>query len=79
MIILLGGGIETKSITEICGEYGTGKTQLCHTACVMVQQDYSNGGLKGNALYIDTENTFRPERIESISKSKEIRSIKSLG
>ena len=31
---LLGGGIETKSITEICGEYGTGKTQLCHTACV---------------------------------------------
>ena len=36
----------------------------------MVQQDYSKGGLKGNALYIDTENTFRPERIESISKSK---------
>ncbi|HEY0580470.1 MAG TPA: ATPase domain-containing protein, partial [Candidatus Nitrosocosmicus sp.] len=61
---LLGGGIETKSITEVCGEYGTGKTQLCHTACVTVQQDYSKGGLKGNALYIDTENTFRPERIE---------------
>lgn len=75
---LLGGGIETKSITEICGEYGTGKTQLCHTACVMVQQDYSKGGLKGNALYIDTENTFRPERIESISKSKRLDPLKVL-
>lgn len=75
---LLGGGIETKSITEICGEYGTGKTQLCHTACVMVQEDYSNGGLKGNALYIDTENTFRPERIESISKFKRLDPFKVL-
>jgi DNA repair protein RadA len=75
---LLGGGIETKSITEVCGEYGTGKTQLCHTACVMVQQDYSHGGLKGNALYVDTENTFRPERIESISMHRNLNSLKIL-
>jgi DNA repair protein RadA len=75
---LLGGGIETKSITEVCGEYGTGKTQLCHTACVTVQQDYSKGGLKGNALYIDTENTFRPERIESISRLRNLGSLKTL-
>jgi DNA repair protein RadA len=75
---LLGGGIETKSITEVCGEYGTGKTQLCHTACVTVQQDYSNGGLKGNALYVDTENTFRPERIETISKLRKLDSFKIL-
>ena len=75
---LLRGGIETKSITEVCGEYGTGKTQLCHTACVTVQQDYSHGGLKGNALYIDTENTFRPERIESISRCKNLESFKIL-
>ncbi len=75
---LLGGGIETKSITEVCGEYGTGKTQLCHTACITVQQDYSNGGLKGSALYVDTENTFRPERIESISKLKKLDSLKIL-
>jgi len=75
---LLGGGIETKSITELCGEYGTGKTQLCHTACVTVQQNYSNGGLKGNALYIDTENTFRPERIESISRMRKLDPIKTL-
>jgi DNA repair protein RadA len=75
---LLGGGIETKSITEVCGEYGTGKTQLCHTASIMVQQDYSCGGLKGNALYIDTENTFRPERIESISKCRNLDPLKIL-
>jgi DNA repair protein RadA len=75
---LLGGGIETKSITEVCGEYGTGKTQLCHTACVTVQQDYSNGGLEGNALYIDTENTFRPERIESISRLRNRDPLKTL-
>jgi DNA repair protein RadA len=75
---LLGGGIETKSITEVCGEYGTGKTQLCHTACVTVQQDYSNGGLRGNALYIDTENTFRPERIESISRLRNLDPLKTL-
>lgn len=75
---LLGGGLETKSITEVCGEYGTGKTQLCHTACVIVQQDYSNGGLRGSALYVDTENTFRPERIESISRMKNLDSLQIL-
>ncbi len=67
---LLGGGIETNAITEVYGEFGTGKTQLCHTACVMVQLSYSQGGLDGGALYIDTENTFRPERIETISKAR---------
>lgn len=75
---LLGGGIETKAITEIYGEFGTGKTQLCHTACVTVQQDYSEGGLKGGALYIDTENTFRPERIETIAKMRNMDPIKVL-
>lgn len=75
---LLGGDIETKSITEVCGEFGTGKTQLCYTASIMVQQDYSNGGLKGNALYIDTENTFRPERVESISRFRNLNPIKVL-
>ena len=34
---LLGGGIETKAVTEVYGEFGTGKTQLCHTLCLMVQ------------------------------------------
>lgn len=75
---LLGGGIETNAITEFYGEYGTGKTQLCHTICVIVQQNYSSGGLGAGALYIDTENTFRPERIESIAISRGLDPIKIL-
>lgn len=67
---LLGGGIEANAITEVYGEFGTGKTQLCHTVCVMVQLDKRFGGLNGSALYIDTENTFRPERIAAISSAR---------
>ncbi len=67
---LLGGGVETKAVTEVYGEFGTGKTQLCHTLCAMVQQEKSAGGLAGRAVYIDTENTFRPERIASISQAR---------
>jgi DNA repair protein RadA len=69
---LFGGGIETKAITEIYGEYGTGKTQLCHTLCIIVNLDKSHGGLNAGALYIDTENTFRPERIVSIAKARNL-------
>jgi len=75
---LLGGGLETKAVTEVYGEFGTGKTQLCHTLCVMVQQDTLAGGLDAKALYIDTENTFRPERIVSISATRGIDPRKSL-
>lgn len=75
---LLGGGIETKAVTEVYGEFGTGKTQLCHTLCVLVQQDKSAGGLAANALYIDTENTFRPERIVSIAQARGFDPHKSL-
>jgi len=69
---LFGGGIETRAITEIYGEYGTGKTQLCHTLCVIVSLDKPQGGLKAGALYIDTENTFRPERIVSIARARDL-------
>ena len=69
---LLGGGIETGAITEIYGEFGSGKTQICHTTAVLVQQKKEKGGLEGGIIYIDTENTFRPERIVSISKSRNI-------
>jgi DNA repair protein RadA len=75
---LLGGGLETKALTEVYGEFGTGKTQLCHTLCVMVQQELQAGGLAGKALYIDTESTFRPERIVSISKARGFDSQKML-
>lgn len=67
---LLGGGIETRAVTEVYGEFGTGKTQLCHTLCLMVQQDRTAGGLYAKAIYIDTENTFRPERIASIARAR---------
>lgn len=64
---LLGGGVETQSITEFYGEFGTGKSQICQQLCVTVQLPYEQGGLEGGALYIDTENTFRPERILQIA------------
>ncbi len=60
---LLGGGIETQTITEFYGQYGSGKSQVCHQLCVNVQLPPERGGLNGAALYLDTENTFRTERI----------------
>lgn len=65
---VLGGGVETGSITELFGEFRTGKTQICHTLCVTCQLSKKEGGGMGKALYIDTEGTFRPERIEQIAK-----------
>jgi DNA repair protein RadA len=65
---LLGGGLETQTITEFYGEYGSGKSQIAHQACVDVQLPSEKGGLEGGALYIDTENTFRPERIIQMAK-----------
>ena len=69
---LLGGGIETQAVTEFYGEFGSGKTQICHTACIMVQQPKDKGGLDAGAIYVDTENTFRPERIVSIAKARDL-------
>ena len=65
---LLGGGMETGSLTELFGEFRTGKTQLCHTLCVTCQLPISSGGGQGRALYIDTEGTFRPERLVQIAE-----------
>jgi RecA/RadA recombinase len=55
---LLGGGIETMSITEAFGEFRTGKTQLCHTLCVTAQLPREKGGGAGKVAYIDTEGTL---------------------
>ncbi len=60
---LLGGGLETQIITEFYGEYGVGKSILSHQLCVNVQLPPERGGLAGNALFLDTEQTFRPEWI----------------
>ncbi len=60
---LLAGGVETSSLTEISGEFRTGKTQICFQLCVMTAMDKKYGGLGSSAIYIDTEGTFRPERV----------------
>lgn len=65
---LLGGGIETGSITELFGEFRTGKSQLCHTLAVTCQIPLDIGGGEGKCLYIDTEGTFRPVRLVSIAQ-----------
>jgi DNA repair protein RAD51 len=89
---LLEGGIETGSLTEVFGEFRTGKTQLCHTLCVTCQMPISEGGAEGKvrnvlwccltaflslrlmcrrsvqAIYIDTEGTFRPNRLQAIAE-----------
>lgn len=65
---LLHGGIESGSITEIFGEFRTGKTQICHTIAVTCQLPVENGGGGGKCLYIDTEGTFRTERFIPIAE-----------
>ena len=55
------------SITEAFGEFRCGKTQLSHTLCVTSQLPESDGGANGKAAYIDTEGTFRPERLKAIA------------
>ncbi|KAL6774488.1 RAD51 [Auxenochlorella protothecoides x Auxenochlorella symbiontica] len=65
---IMGGGLETGSITELYGEFRCGKTQLCHTLCVTCQLPVDMGGGEGKALYIDTEGTFRPQRLVQIAE-----------
>jgi DNA repair protein RadA len=60
---LLAGGLESGAITECFGQYGSSKTQVAHQLCVNLQK-YFPGAV---AVYIDTENTFRPERIKDMA------------
>ena len=69
---MMGGGVETKSISEFYGEFGSGKSQISHQMAVNVQLPEKLGGLHGSCVYIDTENTFRPERIEQMVNGLEI-------
>ncbi|MEM4852647.1 MAG: AAA family ATPase [Thermofilum sp.] len=75
---LLEGGVEVGSLTEFIGEFGAGKTQLCHQLAVMVQLPREKGGLSARALYIDTEGTFRPERIIQIARYRNLDPEKTL-
>ena len=69
---LLAGGIETGAVIEFFGEYRTGKTQIMHQLCVNVQLPEERGGVEGAALYIDTEGTFRPERIIQMAEALDL-------
>ncbi|KZM22112.1 carboxymethylenebutenolidase [Ascochyta rabiei] len=65
---VLGGGFQTMSISEVFGEFRCGKTQLSHTMSVIAQLPKDMGGAEGKVAYIDTEGTFRPERIAQIAE-----------
>ncbi len=65
---LIGGGIETQSITEVYGKMASGKSQWCFQTAVTVQLPKEQGGLNGGCLYIDSENSFRPERVIQVAK-----------
>ncbi|MBS7653466.1 MAG: DNA repair and recombination protein RadA [Candidatus Bathyarchaeia archaeon] len=66
---ILGGGIETQALTELIGEYGSGKTQICMMLSITAQLPYDKGGLEGRVAFIDTEGTFMPERVYQIASS----------
>lgn len=67
---ILGGGVETGVITELIGEFGSGKTQICYTLSVLAQRPVEEGGLGGRICVIDTEGTFLPERIVQIAEAR---------
>ena len=64
---ILGGGIETQALTELIGEFGSGKTQICLMVSVTAQLPTDQGGFGGNVAFIDTEGTFMPERVYQIA------------
>ncbi|MEM4248410.1 MAG: DNA repair and recombination protein RadA, partial [Candidatus Nanoarchaeia archaeon] len=71
---LLGGGIETQAITEAFGEFGSGKSQIGFQIAVNAQLPVEQGGLCGEVVFIDTEGTFRPERIKQLADAKGLNS-----
>lgn len=64
---LIGGGVETGAITESYGRFASGKSQIGFQLTVNVQLPREKGGLAGRVLFLDTEGTFRPERIAAIA------------
>ena len=72
---LMGGGLETMSIIEFYGEFGSGKSQIAHQMAVNAQLPEDVGGLNGSVIYIDTENTFRPERIRQMIEGLDLEDV----
>src|SRR5712691_11815787 len=69
---LLGGGLETQAITECYGEFSAGKSQLAHQLAVNVTRPEDDGGLNGDVVWSDTEQTFRPERIRQMADALDL-------
>ncbi len=69
---LLGGGFESQAITELFGEFGSGKTQVALQLSVTAQLPEEEGGLDGHTVFIDTENTFRPERVIQMAEAMDV-------
>jgi DNA repair protein RadA len=67
---LLGGGLETQSITEAAAEFGSGKTQIGLQLCVNATLPKERGGLDAHVVFIDSENTFRPERVAQMATAQ---------
>lgn len=72
------GGIETQAVTEFYGEFGSGKSQICHTLCITAGQPVESGGLDSGVIYVDTEGTFRPERLEQIARERGVDPLHAL-
>src|ERR687891_2652115 len=66
--LFLEGGIETQALTEIAGEFGSGKSQLCYTLCVTANRVFPDNGI----IFVDTENTFRAQRVHQIAESRRL-------
>lgn len=69
---LVGGGFESQALIELFGEFGTGKTQIAHQLAVTAQLPAERGGMDGDVIYIDTENTFRPNRIVQMANGYDL-------
>jgi len=65
---LMGGGLESQSIVEFFGEFGSCKSQICFQLAVNATMPEERGGLDSDVIMIDSENTFRPERIIQMSE-----------
>ena len=63
------------------GEFGSGKSQICHTLCIAANQFIENNQhddtknsdkhqAEGNIIFIDSENTFRANRVHQIAEQR---------
>lgn len=64
------GGLTPGLITQIYAEGGLGKTQWAKTIATIATRPVEEGGLDTDVLYIDTEGTFRPNRVKQIAEAR---------